>query len=212
MAAFPNVRAVVLLLLMCVLQRGEAIWLSLPATGTKCVSEEIQSNVVVLADYVVISDDHVHSVPTISAKVTSPYGNTVHHQENVTNGQFAFTTTEGGNYLACFWGGSQNTGAGDISINIDWKTGIAAKDWDSVARKEKIEGVELELRKLEGAVEAIHDNLLYLKNREAEMRTVSEKTNARVAWYSIVSLGVCILVSVLQIWYLKLYFQKKKLI
>ncbi|KAL8520975.1 hypothetical protein ACS0TY_011500 [Phlomoides rotata] len=149
---------------------------------------------------------------TLVFLVTSPYGNTVHHQENVTNGQFAFTTTEGGNYLACFWGGSQNTGAGDISINIDWKTGIAAKDWDSVARKEKIEGVELELRKLEGAVEAIHDNLLYLKNREAEMRTVSEKTNARVAWYSIVSLGVCILVSVLQIWYLKLYFQKKKLI
>lgn len=72
-------------------------------------------------------------------QVTSPYGNTVHHQENVTNGQFAFTTTEGGNYLACFWGGSQNSGAGDISINIDWKTGIAAKDWDSVARKEKIE-------------------------------------------------------------------------
>lgn len=69
MAAGANVRAVVLLLLMCLLQRGEAIWLSLPATGTKCVSEEIQSNVVVLADYVVISDDHVRSVPTISAKV-----------------------------------------------------------------------------------------------------------------------------------------------
>jgi hypothetical protein len=28
---------------------------------------------------------------------------------------------------------------GDVSVNIDWKTGIAAKDWDSVARKEKIE-------------------------------------------------------------------------
>lgn len=64
-----NVRAVVLLVLLCILQRGEAIWLSLPASGTKCVSEEIQSNVVVLADYVVISDDHVHSTPTISAKV-----------------------------------------------------------------------------------------------------------------------------------------------
>ncbi|KAI3739097.1 hypothetical protein L2E82_29489 [Cichorium intybus] len=34
------------------------------------------------------------------------------------------------------------------------------KDWESVARREKI---ELELRKLEGAVEVIHDNLLYHK-------------------------------------------------
>ena len=28
-----------------------------------------------------------------------------------------------------------------------------------------LQGIELELRKLEGAVEAIHENLLYLKNR-----------------------------------------------
>jgi len=97
-------------------------------------------------------------------------------------------------------------------VNIDWKTGIAAKDWDTVARKEKIEGVELELKKLEGAVEAIHENLLYLRSKEAEMRSVSETTNTRVAWFSILSLGICIGVSVTQLWYLTRYFQKKKLI
>lgn len=44
------------------------------------------------------------------------------------------------------------------------------------------------------------------------MREVSEKTNAKVAWLSIMSLGVCILVAAFQVWYLKRYFQKKKLI
>ncbi|KAG5580929.1 hypothetical protein H5410_051556 [Solanum commersonii] len=198
------------LMVLCLLHKGEAIWLSLPPTGTKCVSEELHNNVVVLADYVVISDDHVHPTPTISARVTSPFGNTLHHKESITHSQFAFTTTEAGNYLACFW--ADNPGGGSLSVNIDWKNGIAAKDWESVARKEKIEGVELELRKLEGAVEAIHENLIYLKTRESEMRSVSETTNARVAWFSIMSLGVCILASVLQILYLKQYFQKKKLI
>ncbi|KAK8482913.1 hypothetical protein V6N11_019793 [Hibiscus sabdariffa] len=135
------------------------------------------------------------SHPRISVKVTSPFGNTLHHQENATHGQFAFTTKEAGNYLACFSSDGHYEGAGELSVNIDWKTGIAAKDWESVARKEKIEGVELELRKLEGAVEAIHENLLYLKDREAELRTTSENTNARVAWFSIMSLGICISVS-----------------
>ncbi|XVF00707.1 hypothetical protein REPUB_Repub04eG0024600 [Reevesia pubescens] len=190
---------------------GDAIWLNLPHTGTKCVSEEIQSNVVVLSDYVVVSEDHGY-IPTISVKVTSPYGNNLHHRENVTHGQFAFMTQEGGNYLACFRLESHTHGGGEVSVNIDWKTGIAAKDWESVARKEKIEGVELELRKLEGAVEAIHENLLYLKSREAEMRIVSETTNGRVAWFSIMSLGICIAVSGLQVLYLKRFFQKKKLI
>ncbi|RDX95648.1 Transmembrane emp24 domain-containing protein p24delta3 [Mucuna pruriens] len=167
-----------------------AIWLTLSSSGTKCVSEEIQHNIVVLADYVVIPGDHSQN-PTISVKVTSPYGNTLHHKENTTHGNIAFTSQEAGNYLACFWVDSHSQGGGgDVNVNLDWRIGIAAKDWDSVARKEKIEGVELELRKLEGAVEAIHENLLYLKGREAEMRIVSEKTNSRVAWFSIMSLGI----------------------
>ncbi|KAG5248505.1 transmembrane emp24 domain-containing protein [Salix suchowensis] len=188
---------------------SQGVWLNLPPSGTKCVSEEIHNNVVVLCDYVVVSDDH-SQIPTIAVKVTSPYGNTLHQNENVTHGQFAFTTQEGGNYLACFW--VDGHVQGDVSVNIDWKTGIDAKDWDSVARKEKIEGVELELRKLEGVVESIHENLLYFKTREEEMRSVSETTNSRVALYSMLSLGVCIAVSALQMWHLKHYFQKKKLI
>ncbi|CAL5434474.1 unnamed protein product [Camellia sinensis] len=224
-----NVRRGWVLLMLCLVPVSQGIWLNLPATGTKCVSDEIHNNVVVLADYVVIAEDHTQVSPTISVKVTSPYGNNLHHQENVTHGQFAFTTKEAGNYLACFWVDGHHQGGGDVNVNLEWRTGIAAKDWESVARKEKLEGrsrfpsalpkvsdlpmgVELELRKLEGAVEAIHENLLYLKSREAEMRTVSETTNARVAWYSIMSLGICIVVSAMQLWYLKRFFQKKKLI
>lgn len=71
--------------------------------------------------------------------MTSPYGNNLHRRENSTHGQFAFTTHEAGNYLACFWVDGSNHGGGDVSVNLEWKTGIAAKDWESVARKEKLE-------------------------------------------------------------------------
>ncbi|CAN1305218.1 Transmembrane emp24 domain-containing protein p24delta3 [Linum perenne] len=200
----------------------DAIWLSIPATGTKCVSEELSNKVVVLADYVVVADDNNHH-PTISVKVTSPYGNHLYQKESSIQGQFAFTTEEAGNYLACFWMDGPHHGRNNVSVNLDWKTGITAKEWETVAKKEKVEmhfsrlaikiqGVEQELKKLEGAVEAIHENLLYLKNRESEMRIVNEKTNNRVAWFSIMSLGVCISVSFLQLWHLKRFFQKRKLI
>lgn len=55
----------------------------------------------------------------------------------MTHGQFAFTTKEAGQYLACFW--PDRLAEGDLSINLDWKTGIDAKDWESVAKREKIE-------------------------------------------------------------------------
>ncbi|KAG4924557.1 hypothetical protein JHK87_050097 [Glycine soja] len=63
--------------------------------------------------------------------------------ENISIGNFAFTTRESGNYLACFWMGHSERAGGDVSVNLDWKTGIAAKDWDSVAKKEKIELLHL---------------------------------------------------------------------
>jgi len=74
------------------------------------------------------------------------------------------------------------------------------------------QGVELELLKLEVAVQSIHDNLLLLKSKEANMRDVSEQTNSRVTWLSMLSLVVCIAVSVLQLWHLQQYFRKMKLI
>ncbi|GAB4861362.1 hypothetical protein Ancab_036524 [Ancistrocladus abbreviatus] len=199
---------IVSLILSNGLPSSQAVWMNLPSSGTKCVSEDIQNKVVVLADYFVI-DEHGQAPPTVSVKVTSPYGNTLHHQENVTHGQFAFTTSEIGSYLACFWVDGNREGA---TLNLDWKIGIAAKDWDSVAKKEKLEGVEFELRKLEELVGVIHENLIFLKTREAEMREVSEKTNGRVAWFSIMSVGICIVVSAMQVWHLKRYFRKKKLI
>ncbi|GER37749.1 transmembrane emp24 domain-containing protein p24 delta 3, partial [Striga asiatica] len=183
----------VLLVAAAVVPAALGVWLDLPSTGTKCVSEELHNNVVVLGDYYAfIGEDYdVNNTvnPSITVKVTSPYGNDLYHQEKVSHGQFAFTTTEMGNYEACFSLDNDHHGK-RVTVGIEWKTGIAAKDWDSVAKKEKIEASFV----------------------EAEMREVSEKTNARVAWYSLVSLALCIVVSITQIFYLRRYFLKKKLI
>lgn len=53
-------------------------------------------------------------------------------------GQFAFTTAEAGNYLACFSIDGEDRGL-VVKLNLDWKIGLASRDWDSVAKKEKIE-------------------------------------------------------------------------
>ncbi|KAL3638813.1 hypothetical protein CASFOL_016720 [Castilleja foliolosa] len=202
-------------LLVAVIPAARGLWLDLPSSGSKCVSEELHNNVVVLGDYYAfIGEDYdVNNTinPTMTVKVTSPYGNNLHNQKNVSHGEFAFTTTEIGNYVVCFSTDGDHHGK-KVTVGIDWKTGIDAKDWESVSRKEKIEGLELELKKLEDHVDTIHQNLNYLMDREAEMREVSETTNSRVARYSIMSLGLCVVVSIIQVWYLRRYFRKKKLI
>lgn len=73
----PGARVAVLSVMMLLCLTGnnivpvaEAIWLTIPSSGTKCVSEEIQNNVVVLADYYVVDEAHPENPSTISARVS----------------------------------------------------------------------------------------------------------------------------------------------
>ncbi|KAH7421393.1 hypothetical protein KP509_13G055000 [Ceratopteris richardii] len=185
-----------------------ALQFDLSGPAPKCFSEDIHSKVVVLGDYRVISED-AHQV--VSVKVTSPFGTILHEADSVSSGNFGFTTIEAGVYMACFSLPSSGRGV-VLHVELDWKLGVAAKDWEAVAKKEKVEGIELELIKLQNAVEAIHETLLYMKERESEMRNLNERTNTKVAWFGIASMFACLAVTSWQLWHLHRFFKRKKLL
>uniref|UniRef100_A0A0C9RQS0 TSA: Wollemia nobilis Ref_Wollemi_Transcript_22349_1087 transcribed RNA sequence n=1 Tax=Wollemia nobilis TaxID=56998 RepID=A0A0C9RQS0_9CONI len=221
---------VVVLLCLCLgAWRAECLRFELPSGVSKCIAEEIQTNVMVLGNYRVVapgSDDSsqyhhygtnsasTHPVPDdhkVTARVTSPYGNSMHHAENVESGQFAFTTSEVGDYLACFYIPPVQPPV-KATIELEWKTGVFAKDWTKIAKRDKIDGMELELRKLEEYVNSVLDEMLYLREREEEMRNLNSSTNSRMAWFSIMSFFVCLSVAAWQLWHLKSFFERKKLL
>ncbi|CAI7841135.1 unnamed protein product [Closterium sp. NIES-53] len=76
-------------------------------------------------------------------------------------------------------------------VDLEWRSGVAAKDWESIAKKEKIDGMGLELRKLDETVRAIRDEMTYFRGRESAIRDSNERTNERVAFISITSLLIC---------------------
>lgn len=55
--------------MMWSLTRVGAFWFSIPQSDVKCVSEEIHSNVIVVADYNVFYIDQFGILPTVSSKV-----------------------------------------------------------------------------------------------------------------------------------------------
>jgi hypothetical protein len=57
-----------------------------------------------------------------------------------------------------------------------------------------------------------HLNIVCGNCREAEMRDLNELTNSRVAWFGIMSLFVCLGVAGWQLWHLKTFFERKKLL
>jgi len=58
-------------------------------------------------------------------------------------------------------------------LRVDWKTGVAATDWSVVAKKEHLDQLGVELRKLEDSIREVYTDMLALQQREQEMRDIS---------------------------------------
>ncbi|EFJ44742.1 hypothetical protein VOLCADRAFT_82736 [Volvox carteri f. nagariensis] len=177
----------------------------------KCVYEEINNNVIVVGDYRSLSKDLNQPSPPVTVKVEDPHGTVLHEATGKTEGQFAFTSKTAGEYKACFSVLDIQT-AYQTKLKLDWRTGVAATDWNAIAKKEHLDALTVELRKLEDNIREVYNEMLQLQQREQEMRNISEETNTRVAWFSIASLGVCVASALVQLWYLRRFFKRKKLL
>lgn len=201
-------------LILVLTSLSEALRFDVQSAYTKCISEDIKLNSMVVGKYSVVNPSEDQPLPDshkITVRMTSPYGNSVHYADHVDSGNFAFTSSETGDYLACFWTPDHKP-AVTVSVEFDWRTGVAAKDWTNVAKKGQIDVMELELKKLEDTVKSIHEEMLYLREREEEMQDMNRSTNFKMGWLSLLSLGVCLSVAGLQVWHLKTYFERKKLL
>lgn len=66
-------------------------------------------------------------------------------------------------------------------VNMDILTGVNAEDYSEVAKKEHLEPIEVELRKLEDQVFEVHKEFLYMREREAAMRDTNGELAAKHA-------------------------------
>ncbi|XP_047172706.1 transmembrane emp24 domain-containing protein p24delta7-like [Vigna umbellata] len=191
----------------------ESMMFELKSTHTKCISEDMKANTFSSGNYHVINPNSVGTVPDhhkITVRVHSPNGNGYHIGDNVLYGEFAFTAAESGDYSACFSVVAHTTDT--VTIDFVWKTGVAAKDWNNGGRKNHIDEMEMELKKLNDAVTSIHDEMFYLRERETERQFLTDETNSKMFNYSFLSILVCLSVAGLQLWHLKTFFERKKLL
>ncbi|VVA92383.1 unnamed protein product [Arabis nemorensis] len=203
------------LLFLGILSRvSQSLHFELQSGRTKCISEDIKSNSMTVGKYSVVNPNEAHPSPPshkISIRVTSSYGNTYHHAEDVESGQFAFTAVEAGDYMTCFTAVDHKPEV-TLSIDLDWRTGVHSKNWNSVAKKSQVEVMVFEVKKLIETVNSIHEEMFYLRDREEEMQNLNRATNSKMAWLTFLSLFVCLGVAGMQFLHLKSFLEKKKVI
>nr|XP_004239108.1 transmembrane emp24 domain-containing protein p24delta9 [Solanum lycopersicum] len=204
----------VVVILGFIASQVESLRFDLQSGLTKCIAEDIKSHAMTVGKYQIVNPNEGYPLPDthkVTVRVTSTYGNTYHQGDNVVEGHFAFEAAEAGDYMTCFFAADHKPPV-TLSLDFDWRTGVAAKDWTSVAKKGSVEIMEFELKKILENVKAIHDEMFFLREREAEMQELNRSTNSKMAWMTGLSIFLCLGVAGLQLWHLKTFFEKKKLI
>nr|KAF6487924.1 transmembrane p24 trafficking protein 10 [Rousettus aegyptiacus] len=176
-----------------------AISFHLPVNSRKCLREEIHKDLLVTGAY------------EITDQITDSAGHILYSKEDATKGKFAFTTEDYDMFEVCF----ESKGTGRIPdqlVILDMKHGVEAKNYEEIAKVEKLKPLEVELRRLEDLSESIVNDFAYMKKREEEMRDTNESTNTRVLYFSIFSMFCLIGLATWQVFYLRRFFKAKKLI
>lgn len=182
----------------------------LPVNLRKCLREEIHKDVLVTGEYQVSEQPNAKT----NLKITDSSGHILYSKEDASKGKFAFTTEDYDMFEVCFESKSP-FGIGrvpDQLVNLDMKHGVEAKNYEEIAKVEKLKPLEVELRRLEDFSESIVNDFAYMKKREEEMRDTNESTNTRVLYFSIFSMFCLIGLATWQVFYLRRFFKAKKLI
>jgi len=204
-------RGFLVLLLLNTFLFSHALRFYVPSNEKKCLKEEIHRNVVLTGEY-----EFSEAIGTSSTVlVTDTRGHTLYQRQNFpdTKGKFAFTADEYDIFEICITTHSpQNQQKINREVSLTLKHGVEAKNYDDLAKAEKLKPMETELRRLEDLSDSIVQDFAYMRQREEEMRSTNESTNARVLYLSIFSMLCLLGLAVWQVLYLRRYFKSKKLI
>lgn len=182
-----------------------------PTVGKKCLKEEIHKDVLVTGDY------EFTEAPGQKATLTvqDSRGHTLYNKDDASKGKFAFTTEEYDMFEICatskMIAGQHGRGV-DREVFLDLKHGVEAKNYESIAKAEKLKPMEVELRRLEDLSESIVNDFAYMRAREEDMRDTNESTHSRVLYFSVFSMCCLLGLATWQVLYLRRFFKAKKLI
>lgn len=87
--------------LMCLMRAATAMEFDMQVQ-TKCIYEELNSNVIVVGDWKAYNKNNPTLPIYVSVKVADATGAPVHTAQSQSHGQFAFTTKSAGEYSVCF--------------------------------------------------------------------------------------------------------------
>ncbi|MCJ1428999.1 p24 complex component [Sticta canariensis] len=139
------------------------------------------------------------------------------HERGVSSGDHSFEAHADGKYIYCFSNEHSPAATKEVSFNVHGIVYVPESEVSSDPLE--TEGMnpadhlgETAVKTLMELVTQVKDEQSYIVMRERTHRNTAESTNGRVKWWSIFQLGVLIGEGIFQVWWLKRFFEVKRVV
>ncbi|QIX01589.1 hypothetical protein AMS68_007106 [Peltaster fructicola] len=129
----------------------------------------------------------------------------VTNERGVSSGDHSFTAEEDGRFTYCFSNEGWTATTKEVSFNVH---GIVYVPENEAPQ----DPLEKEVKEMSELLALVKDEQGYIVVRERTHRNTAESTNARVKWWSIFQLGVVLGIAGFQVWWLRRFFEVKRLV
>lgn len=137
--------------------------------------------------------------------IENPAGGYQTNQKSVANGDFSFQAELDGKYIYCFSNEHWAAGSKDVSFNVHGI--IYVPEPESPA-----DPLEAEVKRLSEILSQVKDEQSYIVIRERTHRNTAESTNSRIKWWSVFQMTVLVAEGIFQVWWLKRFFEVKRVL
>ncbi|KAJ6539069.1 emp24/gp25L/p24 family/GOLD-domain-containing protein [Mycena capillaripes] len=175
--------------------------IDIDAGKKECFFEDLHKHDKMTVTYQVGGGGHLD----IDFWLSDPDNRLLGKQIRQSTGTLSITAEKDGRHEYCF--SNQMSAIADkiVSFNVHGVIYVG-EDADVVAP------IEREIRTLANALQSVKDEQEYIVVRERTHRNTAESTNSRVKWWSVLQAIVLFLVVGWQIYYLKSFFEVKRVI
>ncbi|KAF8138244.1 COPII-coated vesicle protein [Boletus edulis] len=173
----------------------------IPASTKECFFEDLHENDQMTVTYQVGEGGHLD----IDFWLTDPDGTVLTKHNRYSTGSTSITAENDGRFEYCFSNQMSTMADKEVSFNVHGIIYIS-EDEDIVAP------VEREVRSLSIGLLTVKDEQEYIVVREKRHRDTAESTNDRVKWWSVMQAVVLFSVVAWQVYYLKSFFEVKRII
>ncbi|KAG6989911.1 hypothetical protein G7Y79_00061g092980 [Physcia stellaris] len=137
--------------------------------------------------------------------VLDPSGKNFIHERGVSSGDHSFDAHQDGKFEYCFSNEHWSATSKEVSFNVHGIVYVPEAESPS-------DPLEVEVKQLSELLNQVKDEQSYIVIRERTHRNTAESTNGRVKWWSIFQLGVLLGEGIFQVWWLKRFFEVKRVV